>query len=299
MTEPGGDRPSRLAKAPLMNPDGTFSIRRVGLRRIWHRDLYHYLRTISWPQLLLLLVGVWIVSNVLFALLYLAGGPCIANAEEGSFTDAFFFSVQTMSTIGYGGLSPVTTWANAVVAVEAFYGLLVTATATGLFFAKFATPTARVMFAKVAIIADSNGKRMLFFRMANERASHIVDATIRVTLARDERDERGSIARRLYDLPVVRDRSPFFALTWTAMHVIDEKSPLHGKTAEELDEANATVLVTLTGVEDTLVQQVHSRYAYTSRSIVFDRRYVDVLLVDDDGDRYVDYRHFDEHEPIR
>jgi inward rectifier potassium channel len=280
-----------------MTKDGTFQIRRVGVRSIWHRDLYHYLRTTTWPRLVLSLSLLWLVANALFALLYLAGGPCIANAEEGSFSDAFFFSVQTMATIGYGALSPATPYANVLVTVEAFFGLLVTAGATGLFFAKLSTPTARVMFAEAALIGTSEGKPTFMFRMANERASQIVDATVRVTIARDEMDERGAMTRRLYDLELVRERSPFFALTFTAMHVIDEASPLHGATEEALLASNTTALVTLTGIEESLVEQVHARYAYSADRIFIGHRYVDVLRVDELGERYVDYTRFHEHEP--
>lgn len=285
-------------QAPFMSADGKMLVRRVGLPRPFLGDAYHWLRTTTWPRTFLAITCGWLVSNTFFAVLYLLGGDCIANAEPGSYADAFFFSVQTLSTIGYGGLAPATDYANIVASLEAFYGLLFTAVTTGILFAKFATPTARLHFARDALITRLQGKRMLSFRIANARESHIVEASIRVSLARNEQDEYGSLIRRIYDLALVRDSSPLIALTWTVMHCVDEDSPLWGLDAEDLTDMNATLLVNVSGTEDQLATRVHARHAYTDEHIVFDRRYVDVLRVDEDGARYVDYRVFHDHEAL-
>jgi inward rectifier potassium channel len=260
------------------------------------RDVYHWLRTTSWPRTFLTITGAWLGSNVLFALLFLAGGDCIANARSGHFADAFFFSVQTLSTIGYGAMAPTTDYANVVVVVEAFYGLLFVAITTGIIFAKFSTPTARLMFSREALVADMGAKRVLNFRLANARTSHIVEATIHVSVARDEYDAEGRLMRRLYDLPLVRATSPLLALTWTVMHEIDDESPLHDLGPKELDEQRLVLLVTVRGTEDKLSTTVHARHAYLSHEILFDRRHVDVLHTSPDGERYVDYRVFHDHE---
>ena len=284
--------------ASFMKSDGTVTVRRVGLERPILRDMYHWLRTTSWPKTFMTIAISWLGSNVVFALLYLAGGTCISNMRDGSFVDAFFFSVQTLSTIGYGAMSPTTDYANAIVVVEAFYGLLFVAITTGILFAKFSTPTARLMFSREALITEMNGKRVLTFRVANTRDSHIVEAVIRVAVARDEVDAKGNMMRRIYDLPLVRDTSPLLALTWTVMHEIDEGSLLHGLTSEDLHAQNLVLLVTLRGTEDQLSATVHSRHAYLTDAIVFDRRHVDILRKDEHGERFVDYRVFHDHEPL-
>jgi len=285
-------------QAPFMSTDGKMLVRRVGLPRPFLGDAYHWLRTTTWPRTFLAITAGWLLSNAFFAVLYLLGGDCITSAEPGSFADAFFFSVQTLSTIGYGGLAPATDYANTVTSIEAFYGLLFTAVTTGLLFAKFAAPTARLHFAREALITTLQGKRVLCFRIANARESHIVEASIRVSLARNEEDEFGSLIRRIYDLTLVRDSSPLIALTWTVMHHIDEDSPLWELDAEGLADINATLLVTVSGTEDQLAARVHARHIYTNDHLVFDRRYVDVLRVDEDGSRYVDYRVFHDHVPL-
>jgi len=284
--------------ATFMKSDGSVTMRRVGLSRPLLRDVYHWLRTTTWPRTFLAITGAWITSNLLFALLYLAGGECITNARPGSFVDAFYFSVQTISTIGYGAMSPATGYANVVVVVEAFYGLLFVAITTGILFSKFSTPTARLMFSSEALVADVDGKRMLTFRVANTRESHIVEARISVSVARDELDSRGNLMRRLYDLPLVRHTSPLLALTWTVMHEIDEDSPLHDLDANELQEQNVALLVTIRGTEDKLSVAVHARHAYLTDQILFDRRHVDVLRVAPDGERYVDYNVFHDTESL-
>lgn len=280
------------AKAPI-TPDGTVVVRRVGLERSFGRDLYHFLRTASFTGLVASIVGFFVVTNAGFALLYLAGGDVIQNARPGSFWDAFFFSVQTMATIGYGTMTPVGLWANLLTTVEAVFGIVLTAMSTGILFAKFSTPLPRVLFSERAVVVEENGVPTLMFRMGNERASHlIVEAEIRVTFIRDVPSKAGTITRQLTDLALKRSHTPFFALTWTAMHVIDEKSPLSGLTAEELIRDNAAVLVTFTGIDDTLATSVHARHAYPADQIVFGRRFADVLLLDEHGERYVDYRRF-------
>jgi inward rectifier potassium channel len=255
-------------------------------------DLYHYLLTAPGWTLFLMIVLLYAAINSGFALVYLSLGNAISNARPGSFWDAFFFSVQTMATIGYGTMAPHTFGAHLMVAVEALTGMIGIAMATGLMFAKFARPTARVMFSRQALIAPHNGVRSLMFRMANARANGIAEAQLRVLLLRNERTAEGQWMRRFVDLPLVRRESAVFALTWTAIHPIDEKSPLHGVTAESLASMDAQIIVSLTGLDDTLSQTIHARYTYTMKDLVLEGRYVDIISDLPTGGRLIDYTHF-------
>lgn len=281
-----------------VNRYGQFNILSKGESGFDWRDLYHLLLTLSWPKFLLLISLLYLLTNILFALAYLAGGNCITNARPGSFSDAFFFSVQTMSTIGYGTLYPRTFYANAVVSVEAFAGLLGVAMGTGLMFARFSRPTARVLFSKMAIIAPYNGVPTLMFRTANQRRNLIMEAQIRVNLLRNELTQEGHFLRRLYDLRLARSQTPIFALTWLVMHPIDEESPLYGVTAEELAEEEAELVVTMTGLDATVAQTVHARHSYVGWEILWNMRFVDVFSKLPDGRRCIDYTRFHDVLPL-
>jgi inward rectifier potassium channel len=208
---------------------GEESIVREGYGRI-QRDAYHYLVEASWPRLLLILLGLYLTVNSIFAGAYLLQPHSIGHARPDSFLDAFFFSVQTMATIGYGTLVPRTRYANVLVVLETSVGILGLAMITGIIFSKFSRPTARVLFSQRAIVTRRDGMPCLLFRMANARATQIVDAQATVLLARSETTLEGEGVRRFYDLELSRQRNPIFALTWTAIHFIDEASPLYGAT---------------------------------------------------------------------
>lgn len=261
------------------------------LHPVW-RDPYHLLLKLSWSGFIALVVVLYLIGNALFALAYLAGGDCIANAQPGSFPDAFFFSVQTMATIGYGAMYPKTGYANTLVAIEAFVGLLGVAMATGLMFARFSRPTARVLFSQVAIIARLNRVPTLMFRAANQRGNQILEAKLWVTLIREETLPEGYTMRRIYDLALTRSHTPFFALSWSAMHPIDPDSPLYGETPESLADSNAEILVTLTGTDETVSQAIHARQSYPVRNILWNYRFVDIFSRSPDGRQYINYSLF-------
>ena len=258
-------------------------------------DAYHFLRTASWTKITLLFAGGYLVANLLFAIVLYAGHADVTNAH--GFGDMYWFSVQTMATIGYGVLSPNDTLSNVVVTVESFVGIVLTALVTGVFFARFSTPSARVIFSKVAIIAPYGGQQMLMFRMANARATAIVEATIRVYVTRDEVVD-GDRARRIYDLPLRRATSPIFNLSWTAYHVIDDASPLRELVADHMRANGMNIIVTFQGTDDRLAATVHTSYAYTPDDLVFDRRFVDIFKTDSDGKRYLDFEPFHNTEPL-
>ncbi len=266
---------------------------RIGLQRRWFRDLYHYLVNAPWPAVLLWTAAAFAAVNAAFALGYLLIGG-VANARPGSFSDAFFFSVQTLATIGYGVMTPQSQSANALVTMEAFSGGFGLAIMTGLVFTKFSRPTSRVKFSKVAVIGNYRGRRCLMFRMANERDDRIVQPQLHVVLMRAEPDEGGGSFVRLHDLQLVRDRHAFLTLTWLVIHPIDEHSPLHNDTPDSMQRDRATVVVSMIGIDEGLSQTIHASCTYLTSDIRWNARFVDVLRPRDSGGWVIDYALFDD-----
>jgi inward rectifier potassium channel len=289
VTERAGDT-SGAAATPQT---GTTSdgIRVIGAKRTPFRDVYHAFLRIPWSAAIGLIVVVYLALNTCFALAYLASHG-IANARPGSFADAFYFSVQTMGTIGYGSMYPTSPAANAIVVVESVMSLLVMAIATGLVFSKFSQPTARIVFARQAAIGPMDGVPTLMFRVGNERANQIVEAYVRVALIRTERTREGMVFYRMIDLVLTRERSPALSRSWTALHPITEASPLHGQTPASIAAAEVELVITVVGVDDTSLQPVHARHRYTHEAIVWGARHADVLSEDPDGTLVLDLRKF-------
>jgi inward rectifier potassium channel len=285
-----------MAKQPLTARLFSLTVERRNLRRAVWSDLYHHLIARSWARLLALIATVYLAANALFALLYLAGNEAVSGAH--GFGEHFFFSVQTMSTIGYGTMAPRTTWAHVLVTFEAFAGTLFIAVVTGLVYSKFARPTARVMWSRHVVFIERDGGTQLMFRMANERANQIVEAQLRLVVARNETAADGERLRRIYDLPLLRDRNVFFALTWTAVHRITEDSPLYGLDFDQMRAQQMQLICSLVGVDETFAQTVHARKSYEPGDFVRDQRFADILGSDADGTRYLDYALFDELVPM-
>jgi inward rectifier potassium channel len=275
-----------------------FDVVRTGVSHSHWSDPYHLLLTIDWAQFLALTALGYIATNTLFAFLYLAGGESIKNARPGSFLDAFFFSVQTMATIGYGAMYPQTDYANFLVSLEALIGLLGVAMATGLMFARFSRPTAKVLFSRVAVITPHNGLPTLMLRVANERRNQILEAQIGLSLLRNEVTTEGHYMRRFYDLKLLRSQTRIFALSWMVMHVIDENSPLYGETPESLAQEETDLIVTLTGIDETVSQTVHARHYYVTDEILWNMRFVDVFTRKPDGRRLLDLTRFHDVVPL-
>jgi inward rectifier potassium channel len=264
----------------------------LGQVRAPHQDIYHHVLSRSWTTLILLIALAFLGANAFFAIFYWAQPGSVSNARPGSFEDAFYFSVQTMATIGYGGMAPVTRYAHVVVTLEALTSVISIALITGITFSKFARPTARVLFAEKMVLSPRNGVLHLMFRMANWRHNQVVEAQLRVIVLVTERTREGETLRRQIDLPLVRDRTPLFALAWTAMHLVDPQSPFFGPDAiERLRAANAEVFLSLVGL-DEMMGQIQARYTYRLDDIVTNARFADVLTVLPDGTRRLDYRTF-------
>jgi inward rectifier potassium channel len=284
----------RFAERPSWRP------RTVVYGRATHplADLFHFVLTRSWSLLLVILCAGFIAINAGFALLYTLDPGAIA-ASDGSFEDAFFFSVQTMATIGYGAMHPQTRFAHVLVTLEAMIGVLSTAIVTGLTFARFARPSARVLFAERAVIGPHNGEPHLMFRLANWRHDDVVDAQVQVILLVSERTTEGEIQRRMIEIPLVADRTPLFSATWTVMHRIDAASPFHGTGALAALRAGASELfLGVRGIDETFNTEVHARHRYTINDIAVGARFANVLMIRPDGTREIDYRYFHRLEPI-
>ncbi len=274
---------SRVHKrAPrLLSRDGTFNVAsrgHIGRRSL---DLYHRLLRVR-PSRFLGLLGLGFLGvNLVFTLAYVA---CGSESLEGAgasghslFFDAFFFSVQTVSTIGYGKITPVGLAANLVVTVEAFTGLLGMALATGLLFARFSRPTARVVFSDKALITSHDGIPSLMFRLSNVRLNQIMDAQISVVFTLVEKTQEGETYRTYNDLELERGRTPMLALSWTIVHPITASSPMHGHTRESLREHEAEILAVVSGTDDTFAQTIHARASYNTDDLVWDRQFADIM----------------------
>jgi inward rectifier potassium channel len=274
------------------------NVERIGTRSAPLTDLFHQIMAARWRALLGAILVAYLALNTLFAGLYLLGGDCVENAEPGSFRDMFFFSVQTMATIGYGKMVPRTTWANAVVSVEALCGIVGTAMATGLMFAKFSRTSARVLFSRVAVVARRDGVESFMFRMANERGNQIAEATVRVVASRNEVTPEGERVRRFYDLSLTRDRNAAFTLSWTVIHPISRASPIHDATRESFLASGTLIIISVVGTDDTSGQTVHARHVYTPDDLRWNERFVDILSDLPDGRRQIDYTRFHDTQPM-
>jgi inward rectifier potassium channel len=296
-----GTRVAQESGVRLLNRDGTFNTRRRGLPLLRSLSLYHALLTISWPRFYALLVLAYLGVNLLFASAYFACGPdALAGPHlelsHGRFLDAFFFSVQTLATIGYGAVTPHGLAANILVTIEAFVGLLGLSIATGISFARIARPSARIVFSDVAVVAPFQGKTAFQFRIANQRTNHLLDVEARVLYSRME-TVGGRRTRRFDQLSLQRERVVFFPLHWTIVHLIDEASPLHRVTAEDLQARDAEFLILLTATDETFSQTVNARTSYKPHEIVFDARFADVFEETTHGRVSIDVRRLHNIEP--
>lgn len=259
-------------------------------------DLYFFFIEGGWIRSILLLTGAFLLINLLFAGLFMLDSASIAGAEQGSLLDAFSFSIQTMSTIGYGALSPGTPYGDVLVTLEAAVGIFFTSLATGLMFAKASRPAANVLFSEVMTLHPRHGVPTLHFRVANARRAEIVDATLSFTVLLDEFSEEGHHLRKLHDLKLVRTRTPLFLMSWTVMHPIDEDSPLRDIDWE--DAADALFVVTLIGHDSAYGQTAHAQHMYRGADVRQDVRFVDVMSRLPTGQLAINYDLFHDVQPL-
>ena len=281
---------SRESRHRLLNRDGSFNVARSGLGFLETFAPYHLLLTISWVGFLGVVCVTYLALNLVFAVAYLACGPNAllgagATMLGGRFSQAFFFSIQTFATIGYGQIAPNGMAANAVVTIEALVGLMYQALATGLLFARFTRPTAALLFSRRAVVGPYNGSQGLMFRIVNRRRNEIIALEAQVLFSAMEPDNRGGTVRRYSPLPLERNKVTFFPLSWTIVHPIDGASPLAGRTPEDLERTQAEILVLLSGIDEALEQTVHARSSYRADEIVWNARFQSMFLPADGRSR--------------
>lgn len=277
---------------------GTREIVTQGIVSPIFHDLFHHFMTVSWPRLFATLATFFIVFDLLFGLLYYLVPGCIANLNPSGFAGDFFFSVETLATVGYGEMHPDTFYGHLVAMIEIFVGLMSLALITGLMFARFSRPRARFLFTKNGVVRPIAGKPTLLFRAANERQNVVQDASARLRMLRDEVTEEGYRLRRIVDLPLLRSQHPMFALGWTIMHVIDDASPLRSETAESLSISKTAFVLSLSGTDENTGQTLMARGEYSSADICWNSTFKDILTEAPDGTIHVDYGKFHDIEPL-
>jgi len=272
----------------LLNSDGSFNIYHKKRPGLVFSDLYHFLLSLSWPRLILILVGVFLIAHFFFASLYYLCGPSSLQglgAEEGLdfYLDCFFFSVQTLATIGYGHIAPRGFWPNVLVTFESFLGLFGLALMTGLLFARFSRPNSRVIFSRVALMTHYQNQPVWMFRIANERMNQIVEAKVSVIVVKDEAAQDGKVFRKVYNMKLLRETTPIFALSWTVVHPITPDSPIYGLNAEDFEKGSAEIFVSVTGIDEVFSQTIHARYSYVGNDILWNKQFKDVLIPSERG----------------
>ncbi|HEX3851482.1 MAG TPA: ion channel [Polyangiaceae bacterium] len=269
-------KPVPVLRAPSFGVGKSrFEIKNLDQR--WFADMYHYMLAVSWRRLLGVFFLVYCATNALFAFFYWVGGDDISNARPGSYADAFWFSVQTYATIGYGGMAPATTYAHVLVTLEAFVGMMAMALGTGIVFAKFSRPTARIAFSDKIVAHVRNGKPVLEFRLANRRLASLSDAHMKFTVMRDEITAEGQLMRRGYPLELERSQMPVLSLAWNLIHVLDERSPLYGLQPGDDMKNIMGFIAMLSAHDDTMSDTVHARQFYASEDVVHNARFVDMI----------------------
>lgn len=282
---------TRTARRRLLNRDGSFNVRREGYSLLRSRSVYHSLLTVSWPRFFGLVAAVYVGLNLFFGSLFFLCGPFalkgLSSRPAERFLDCFFFSVQTFATIGYGRLTPDGLLPNAVVTLEALVGLLCVALATGVLFARFSRPTAKLIFSKFAVIAPYRGVTAFEFRVVNERKNQLTHLEARVMMSRLEKVGM-SAHRKFYDLSLERRQVMFFPLHWTITHKIEKDSPLYNVSRGDLVNSDAEFLVMISGTDDTFSQTVHTWSSYKHDEIIWGGKFEDILEELQDGTIRID-----------
>jgi len=275
-------RKKRKKRDPTMRVGaGGVELVKRGASRYDFSDPYHIAIELSWKEFALAFAGLELGINVVFALLYLARPGCVANMRPGSFSDAFFFSIETLATVGYGTMAPATLYGHIVSAIEIVCGMVFTAIMTGLLFVRFSKPRPRILYADQAVVTSHNCLPTLMVRIANGRMTLLTNATVQLGVLLFEESAEGQTLRRVHDLALSNTSLSLFALTWTVMHVIDEKSPLAGYDAERLEEGDARLFLTIEARDHAIGALVHDMRIYTAVDVLFGMHYAEAVTVDD------------------
>jgi inward rectifier potassium channel len=291
--------PFRQAPAPKTQfiKLGDRAVEARGLAGGFWSDLYYRSMTVSWPGFFASAAAIFIVLNAGFAFVYALGDRPIANAVPGRFLDLLYFSIETLATVGYGDMHPQSDYGHLVATVEIFTGMSFLAVMTGLVFARFSRPRARFVFARFPIVAQHEGQPTLMIRVANARHNTISGATARLWLIRGEQTAEGQYFRRYYELELRRSENPVFALSWTLFHTVDQDSPLYGVKPDDLSQADALLVLTVSGLDENSAQQLNARQSYSQTHIRWGHRYVDIASSADDGRLLLDYGRFHDVTP--
>ncbi|HVZ38900.1 MAG TPA: ion channel [Candidatus Kapabacteria bacterium] len=297
-----GSRVSEETRLRLLNPDGSFNVSRVGLSFFESINAYHSLLNMSWLKFYGTVFLMYLAVNVVFAFCYmLCGADALKGMEPHGFLDTFlmyfFFSVQTFTTVGYGHMSPHSLAANMLVMVEIFIGLFAFALSTGLLFARFSRPSARILFSRNAIIAPYHGGRAFQFRIANMRKSQMIEVEVRLIASWLE-DPRGRRSRQYRILELERNKVVFFPLHWTIVHNINSQSPLYTFTPEQMKERELEFLILITGVDDTFAQMVHARMSYRVEEVIWGAKWGDIFMAPKDNVVMVDLHRLHNYELV-
>lgn len=259
-------------------------------------DPYHLVLTLTWPRFFLGLAACFLLANLFFGTIFWLLPGSVANVPDDALLEYFFFSIETLATVGYGSMSPASIAGHLVASVEILTGMVGVALTTGLVFARFSKPTAKFLFSDRVLMRRFEGREVLMLRVANERYNRIIGASAKLSLVREETSAEGDSYFRIHDLPLVREATQVFALTWTLMHVIDERSALRGMSPDELERRRARILVSVTGHDETMAAEVRAVSEYEAGDIAMGGRFADVLKIGPDGERIVDLTRFHDIE---
>lgn len=272
---------------------------RLGLSRYSLKDPYYSVLTVSWPGFFGLVIGFFILANLVFATLYYLDPHSVAGARPDAFLDKFFFSVETLATVGYGVMAPNDIYGHVVSSLEIWFGLLLSAVILGLVYARFSRPRARLMFSDVAVVAPYEGKRAIMIRLVSERSQGIADAQARMMVLRQIKTPEGHVMRRFTDLKLVRSFSPVMALSWTLIHVIDEASPLWGKSAEEMESDDSSLFVSIGGYDEAISAWIVGRKTYPKAKVLHGHAFEDIMCDSPDGRIILDLTRFHETRAMK
>ncbi len=276
---------------------GAYELHKRGAARYDLTDPYHLAVGLSWPGFALLFVGLVLGINTLFAVLYSLQPGSVANAREGAFTDLFFFSLETLATVGYGAMSPATLYGHILSAIEIITGMAFVGIMTGLTFVRFARPKGKILFADKAVVATHNGYPTLMLRIANGRMVTLTDANARLSALLQEESLEGKTFRGVHELTLLRQRVPLFPLTWTLMHRIDESSPLFGRGPNELLREQTRIFLSVEARDPVLAATVYAIRDYGAADIALGHRYADAVSSDSNGRTVADLGLLSQIEP--